>query len=80
VFSWDITTAWKRESDPSKCSEVEVTFTAETPDQTRVELQHRELQRHGDGWESMRAGVGSPGGWPAVWESYAPAAAAAAAA
>jgi uncharacterized protein YndB with AHSA1/START domain len=78
VFSWDITTSWKPEVDPSKCSEVEVRFIAEGPDRTRVELEHRALERHGDGWESMRDGVGSPGGWPAMWDAYAPAAAAAA--
>ncbi len=48
VFSWDIDSHWAVESDPSRCSEVEVTFTAETPERTRVELRHRHLERHGD--------------------------------
>jgi uncharacterized protein YndB with AHSA1/START domain len=77
VFSWDITTGWTVETDPAKCSEVEVRFFAETPGRTRVELEHRELQRHGDGWESMRDAVGSPDGWAATWETYVPAAQAA---
>jgi uncharacterized protein YndB with AHSA1/START domain len=63
VFSWDISTSWKIETDPSKCSEVEVRFIADGPDRTRVELEHRELQRHGEGWEGMRDSVGSPDGW-----------------
>ena len=29
----------------------------------RVELEHRHLDRHGDGWEQMRAAVGSDDGW-----------------
>ncbi|MGI8809855.1 MAG: hypothetical protein ACR2KK_18840 [Acidimicrobiales bacterium] len=33
------------------------------PDRTRVELEHRILDRHGDGWEQMRDAVGSPDGW-----------------
>src|SRR3954454_6772830 len=37
VFSWDIGPTWQVESGPDQCSEVEVTFTAETPDRTRVE-------------------------------------------
>jgi uncharacterized protein YndB with AHSA1/START domain len=48
VFSWDIDSHWVLESDPARCSEVEVTFTAETPARTRVDLQHRHLERHGD--------------------------------
>ena len=64
VFSWDISLQWQIESDSAKTSEIEVRFIAETPDRTRVELEHRNLDRHGDGWERMREGVGSPGGWP----------------
>ena len=63
VFSWDISTGWQIESDPKKTSEVQVSFTAEGPDRTLVELEHRHLDRHGDGWEQMRAAVGSPDGW-----------------
>ena len=38
---------------------------------TRVDLEHRHLERHGEGWEAMAAGVGSPGGWPAGVEAFA---------
>ena len=63
VFSWDIDLEWKIEIDPKKASEVEVRFTPEGADRTRVELEHRNLDRHGGGWERMRDAVGSPGGW-----------------
>lgn len=63
VFSWDINTDWQLETDHSKASEVEVTFTAEGEQRTLVELEHRNLERHGEGWEGMRDAVGSPGGW-----------------
>jgi uncharacterized protein YndB with AHSA1/START domain len=63
VFSWDITTTWQIEADLEKTSEVEVRFIAEAPDRTRVELEHRNLDRHGEGWEKMRDAVGSPEGW-----------------
>lgn len=60
-FSWDINTRWQLETDPSRTSEVEITFAATGPDQTRVVLTHRHLDGHGDGWEGMRDAVGS--GW-----------------
>jgi uncharacterized protein YndB with AHSA1/START domain len=63
VFSWDISLQWQIEADPERTSEIEVRFIAESPDRTRVELEHRNLDRHGDGWEPMRDAVGSPDGW-----------------
>jgi uncharacterized protein YndB with AHSA1/START domain len=63
VFSWDINPQWQLETDPERTSEVEVRFVAEGPERTQVELEHRNLDRHGDGWEQMRDAVGSPEGW-----------------
>jgi uncharacterized protein YndB with AHSA1/START domain len=60
VFSWDIDLEWKIETDPDKTSEVEVRFRAEGPERTRVELEHRNLDRHGAGWERMRDEVRPP--------------------
>lgn len=62
-FSWDIDLAWQIEADPAKRSEVHVRFTPQGQRATRVELEHRHLDRHGRGWEAMREAVGSPNGW-----------------
>ncbi|MBV9324687.1 MAG: SRPBCC family protein [Chloroflexi bacterium] len=64
VFSWDISPQWQIESDQSKTSEVEVRFIPEAPDRTRVELEHRRLDRHGAGWETEREAIAGDGGWP----------------
>jgi uncharacterized protein YndB with AHSA1/START domain len=71
VFSWDISPRWQVETELEKTSEVEVRFVAETPRRTRVELEHRHLERHGAGWEGVREGVGSDGGWPRYLRAYA---------
>ena len=71
VFSWDISPQWQIETDLDKTSEVEVRFVPEAPDRTRVELEHRSLDRHGDGWEGVREGVHGKDGWPLYLERYA---------
>lgn len=71
VISWDISPYWQIESDPDKTSEVEVLFHVESPTQTRVELEHRHLYRHGDGWEGVRDGVDNDQGWPLYLRRYA---------
>jgi len=70
LFSWDIGPAWQVETDPARSSEVEVRFIAETPERTRVELEHRHLERHGQGWEGVRDGVGHDQGWPLYLQRY----------
>ena len=74
LFSWDISPQWQIETDPEKTSEVEVRFISETPDRTRVELEHRHLERHGEGWEQMRDSIGSPNGWGSGLRRFADAA------
>jgi uncharacterized protein YndB with AHSA1/START domain len=74
VISWDITLQWQLEPDPEKTSEIEIRFVAETPGRTRVELEHRKLDRHGEGWEQMRDAVGAPDGWGLGLRQFAAAA------
>jgi uncharacterized protein YndB with AHSA1/START domain len=71
VISWDISPQWQLETDLEKTSEVEVRFYSEAPERTRVELEHRNLERHGEGWEGEREGVASDGGWPLYLQRFA---------
>jgi uncharacterized protein YndB with AHSA1/START domain len=71
VFSWDISPQWQIETNPDLTSEVEVRFVPEGQDRTRVELEHRHLDRHGPGWQSVADGVDSDQGWPLYLARYA---------
>jgi uncharacterized protein YndB with AHSA1/START domain len=64
LFSWNISPRWSLETDPDRASEVEVTFTAESAGRTRVAVEHRYLDRHGEGWQSLREGIDGDQGWP----------------
>jgi len=71
VFSWDISPQWRIETDLEKTSEVEVRFVSEAPERTRVDLEHRNLERHGEGWEAVRDGVAAGDGWPLYLQTFA---------
>ncbi len=71
VFSWDISPRWQVETDLDKTSEVDVTFTPLGEGRTRVDIEHRHLDRHGDGWTGVRAGVSTDEGWPLYLHRYA---------
>jgi uncharacterized protein YndB with AHSA1/START domain len=70
AFTWDIGPDWQVAADLARTSEVEVTFEAEGEDRTRVTLLHRGIERHGNGWETMQAGVDAPDGWPLYLARY----------
>ncbi len=71
VFSWDIGPTWQIEEEPENTSEVEVRFVAEGADRTRVELEHRNIDRHGAGWQAVSEGIDGDAGWPLYLDRYA---------
>ncbi len=71
VIAWQITHEWGYEPDLAKSSEVDIRFTPEPGGRTRVDLEHRHLERHGDGAESMRTAVDSPNGWSGLLQLFA---------
>jgi uncharacterized protein YndB with AHSA1/START domain len=74
VIAWQLNEKWQHEPDLAKCSEVEVRFTGEPGGSTRVDLEHRYFERHGEGGNAVRTGVDSPDGWGALLQLFATAA------
>ena len=71
MFSWDISPNWQLETDLERASEVEVRFVAESSERTRVELEHRHLDRHGAAWAGLSDGIGDDQGWPLYLQRFA---------
>jgi uncharacterized protein YndB with AHSA1/START domain len=71
LLGWDIDTQWQLETDLERTSEVEVTFHSLGDERTRVVLEHRNLDRHGGGWEGKLDAVGSSDGWPGILRAFA---------
>lgn len=69
LLAWQIDGNWK--FDPDLVTEVEIRLTEEGPSRTRVDLEHRHLERMGDKAEAVADAVGSPNGWAAVLAQYA---------
>ena len=68
VLIWQLTPEFTY--DPDLVTEVEVLFTPEGGG-TRVDLEHRDLERLGEKADAMRETVSGPGGWPALLQLFA---------
>jgi len=75
VLAWQLGPDFKY--DPALVTEVEVTFTVLGPRSTRVDFEHRNLERLGEAAERLRHAMDA--GWSQILESYTAAAAARAA-
>jgi uncharacterized protein YndB with AHSA1/START domain len=69
VLSWEISADWQH--DPTVKTEVEIRFISEGKDGTRVELEHRHLDRYGARREQMRGVFDSERGWSGLLASFA---------
>jgi uncharacterized protein YndB with AHSA1/START domain len=68
VLSWDITADWQY--DPELKTEIEIRFIAQSSDSTRVELEHRRLDRYGARRDEMRHIFEMGGDWGRVLEMF----------
>jgi len=71
TFSWHLGPDWKFNPDMAKASEVDIRFTAEGPSTTFVELTHSGIERHGEGYEQLRAMLDSPNAWAGTLAEFA---------
>jgi activator of Hsp90 ATPase-like protein len=70
VCTWGRVLTWDPPQTFAFSCRVTVTFSP-TDAGTHVTLVHDQLDAHGPGWESVRDGVGSDGGWPAGLRQFA---------
>jgi uncharacterized protein YndB with AHSA1/START domain len=69
LLAWQLDGTWQYNAN--FVTEVEVRFIADGADATRVELEHRNIERYGEQAEATRASLDSAGGWTAGLERFA---------
>jgi hypothetical protein len=68
ILAWQLDANWKY--DPALVMEVEISFIALQGGSTRVELEHRNLERYGDKAAAVRDALGSERGWLGILKSF----------
>lgn len=69
LLAWQIDGQWR--FNPDLVTEVEIRFIADGEDATRVELEHRNIDRFGEHADAARAALDSPDGWSSGLERFA---------
>jgi uncharacterized protein YndB with AHSA1/START domain len=69
LLAWHLNPEFDFDPDPARATEVEVTFRAEEGG-TRVTLEHRGFEVHGEAGAAMRESVDSDGGWASLLATY----------
>jgi uncharacterized protein YndB with AHSA1/START domain len=67
VLAWQLTADWAYDAD--LVTEVEVLFTRDA-NGTRVDLEHRHLERMGESADAARESVDSPNGWGLILQLF----------
>jgi hypothetical protein len=68
ILAWQLNAAFQ--FDAGFVTEVEVKFVPLADGRTRVELEHRNLERFGDAAEKVRGQIGADTGWRSILESF----------
>jgi uncharacterized protein YndB with AHSA1/START domain len=68
VLSWHLNTKFAFDPDLARASEIHVRFVAQSPTKTRLEFEHRAIERHGEGYEALRDMLDN--GWVGVLAEF----------
>lgn len=74
VLRWQLDPSFQFEPDRALATFVEVRFVPTGADSTRVELEHRGFEVHGERGAGLRTSVSAPDGWHGIMTAYAAAA------
>lgn len=69
-FTWQVSPKSTPEPNPALASEVRVSFTETAPSVTRVDIEHHNIERHGEGSAQYREELASEYGWPYLIGQY----------
>ena len=70
TLSWQLDPTWSYDPNPEHASQVDVSFVDLGNGKTQVELTHSKFERHGNGWEKIRDGVGGEDGWNGILKRF----------
>lgn len=70
VFTWQINGTWQFDPDPDHASEIDARFTANGPDETTVEVEHRHFERL-EGGQAIHDAINGGGGWALLLDGFA---------
>jgi len=70
VLAWQLGPAFQFDPDLAHASEVEVLFSPAADGKTRVDLEHRHFERHGQDADKLSGAVGGTGGWGTLLQIF----------
>jgi len=68
VLSWHLDTKFTFQEELARASELDIRFHEMGAQQTRIEFEHRHIERHGEGHEKLRDAL--DGGWVSILDEY----------
>jgi len=71
VVTWQVNGRWQYDPDPEHASEIEIRFTAQGPQQTAIQLEHRHIERLVEAQGIVDAIVEQGGGWSSLLGRFA---------